>query len=106
MVEERPTKMLVDTGSAVNILREDMWREVTSANLDSLSSVARPVVAANGQNLELSGDATVRLQVGILCVQTPRSSRREHNATVPLRHGLLGVIWLCDQLAQPDAYSR
>ncbi len=73
MVEERPTRMLVDTGSAVTIVRESVWREATSElrRRQPLSPVARPVVAANGQSLELCGQTVVLLRVGNLCVQHP-----------------------------------
>ncbi len=73
IVEERPTRMLVDTGSAVTIVRESVWREATSElrRQHPLSPVARPVVAANGQSLELCGQTFVLLRVGNLCVQHP-----------------------------------
>ena len=52
-VGRRCTRMLVDTGSAVTIVSEKTWREATRG--EGLESVARPVVAANGQQLEVLG---------------------------------------------------
>ncbi|KAL5517489.1 hypothetical protein EMCRGX_G003040 [Ephydatia muelleri] len=50
----RRTKMLVDTGSAVTIVKENVWEE---AGCDSLESPVRKLVTANGQEMELAGQA-------------------------------------------------
>ena len=54
--------MLVDTGSAVTILREDVWKEAVDAQ--HLEPPLSPVVAANGEKLDVRGRSNVILQVG------------------------------------------
>ena len=44
--------MLVDTGSAVTIVKENVWEE---AGCDFLESPVRKLVTANGQEMELAG---------------------------------------------------
>ena len=56
----RRTKMLVDTGSAVTMVRENVWEEV---GYDSLESPVHTLVAANGQEMELSGQGEVEMVV-------------------------------------------
>ena len=58
----RPTRMLVDTGSAVTILREDVWKEAVDAQ--HLEPPLSPVVAANGEKLDVRGRSNMILQVG------------------------------------------
>ena len=62
-IEQRPTRMLVDTGSAVTIVREDAWQEALQEQ-QPLEQVNYPVVAANGQQLELCGTGTAVVYVG------------------------------------------
>ena len=45
----RCTRMLIDTGSAVSLVREDVWREAAEVPVDHLTQPARPIVAANGE---------------------------------------------------------
>ena len=47
--------MLIDTGSAVSLVREDVWREATELPVDLLTPPVRPIVAANGGELDLLG---------------------------------------------------
>ena len=54
--------MLVDTGSAVTILREDVWKEAVDAQ--HLEPPLSPVIAANGEKLDVRGRSNVILQVG------------------------------------------
>ena len=61
-IGKRPTKLLVDTGSAVTILREDVWKE--AVDIRNLEPPLSPVVAANGEQLEICGRSKVSLQVG------------------------------------------
>ena len=64
-IEQRETKMLVDTGSAVTIVREDAWREAVGGALQRpLGPATYPVVAANGEQLDLCGESEVTLRVG------------------------------------------
>lgn len=55
--------MLVDTGSAATILSEMTWRRAMRGS-GKLQTATRPVVTANGQQLEVLGMDTVSLQVG------------------------------------------
>ena len=47
-VGTRPTKMLVDTSSAVTILTEDVWKEAVDAQ--HLERPFSSVIAANGES--------------------------------------------------------
>ena len=69
--------MLIDTGSAVSLVREDVWREATELPVDLLTPPARPIVAANGGELDLLGQDELQLQVGDLQVQFPVFIARE-----------------------------
>ena len=64
----RNTRMLVDTGSAVSLIREDVWRDIAQSSMDHLTQPARPIVAANGEKLDLIGGTELRLSVGDLDV--------------------------------------
>ncbi len=66
-LEGRNIDMLVDTGSAVTILRGDVWNEVSSLRDLSLEQPGRPVVAANGEYLRLIGETILTIEVGGLC---------------------------------------
>ncbi len=48
-IEGHLTKVLVDTGSAVTIVSEEMWKGATGNQ--QLEEVSRSVVAANGEQL-------------------------------------------------------
>lgn len=61
LVGSRVTCMLVDTGSAVTILREDVWKGAGSPPIETLQ---RPVVAANGEELRLLGQTRVTITLG------------------------------------------
>ena len=63
--------MLIDTGSAVSLVREDVWKEATELPVDLLTPPVRPIVAANGGELDLLGQDELQLQVGDLQVQFP-----------------------------------
>ena len=71
-IEQRATKMLVDTGSAVTIIREDAWirREATHPR-QKLRPPTCPVVAANGEQLELCGRGEVTLKLGNILTRCP-----------------------------------
>ena len=64
-----PTQMLVDTGSAVTIIRENVWREAAGdGDQLSLEATARSVVGMNGEQLRLLGQTEMGLHVGGLQV--------------------------------------
>jgi hypothetical protein len=64
-VAGRSTRMLVNTGSAVSLVREDVWREAhPGACVDQLEPADCPVVTANGEPLDLLGRTGVLLTVG------------------------------------------
>ena len=50
---DRCTRMLIDTGSAVSLVCEYVWREATELPVDLLTPPVRPIVAANGGELDL-----------------------------------------------------
>ena len=68
---DRCTRMLIDTGSAVSLVHEDVWKEATELPVDLLTPPVRPIVAANGGELDLLGQDELQLQVGDLQVQFP-----------------------------------
>ena len=70
VVEGWPTKMLIDSGSAVTILREDVWK-AASTKLFSLDTPGPPVVVANGEALDLFGRRTVSLKITGVKVNHP-----------------------------------
>ena len=89
MVVGRQTRMLVDTGSVVTILREDVWRESQEPNQCTPIPPFRPVVTANGQELDLLGQSEVLIHVGGL--------REKHTALIAkglTQECLLGVDFL------------
>ena len=63
-VEGECVKMLVDTGSAVTILREDTWKRARESHQLQLLPPVRSVVAANGEDLDLLGQSEVTLGIG------------------------------------------
>ena len=68
-INEQPTSMLVDTGSAACIVQEDIWRS-TSTQSD-LRPPAHPVVTANAGEMTLLGLTDVELTVRTLMVHHP-----------------------------------
>ena len=60
-IAKRLTQMLVDTGSAVTIFREDTWQDGVG-DRGQLNPSPRPVIAADGDELEVLGlgDVTAR----------------------------------------------
>ena len=71
---DRCTRMLIDTGSAVSLVCEDVWKEATELPVDLLTPPVRPIVAANGGELDLLGQDELQLQVGDLQVQFKNAS--------------------------------
>ena len=61
-VEGHPTVMLVDTGSSVTILHENIWKKAVKGK--ELKQATCQVMAVNGESLPLCGQAEVTLQVG------------------------------------------
>ena len=60
----RRAKMLVDSGSAVSILHQDVWRECTATTTESQLDIAvPPVVAANGGALNILGHTSLVVEV-------------------------------------------
>ena len=93
------TRLLIDTGSAVYFVGEDVWREATELSVNLLTFPARPTVAANGEELEFLGQDKLQLQVGDLQVQFPFFITREltqgtdflkqHNCVINMREQTL-----------------
>ena len=65
-IEGLSTPMLVDTGSATTLLRDDLWREIVGGRERSLQYPPFPVMAANGQNLQLLGQSEVTIEVELI----------------------------------------
>ena len=64
-VAGRSTKLLLDTGSAVTLIREDVWKELKLKNRGySLEAPVRAVVTANGEKLGLVGQCALVIKVG------------------------------------------
>ena len=64
LVAGHRTNMLVDTGSGVTIVREDVWKESRQEECGPLTPPFCPVVAANGQELDLLGRSELVVSVG------------------------------------------
>ena len=60
------TDVLVDTGSAVTLVREDVWVEAKSGGACQLEAPVHMVVAANGGKLNITGQYTDQIAVGPL----------------------------------------
>lgn len=63
MTEKNYVQMLVDTGSAVTILREVMWRRPQEFCHLHLEAPTRSVDAANGEELSLLGQSEVSMSI-------------------------------------------
>ena len=59
------TRMLIDTGSGVTLIREDVWRDVLKGGGCGyhLKDLNHPVVTANGQQLNLLGQVELPLHI-------------------------------------------
>ena len=63
-IERECVKMLVDTGSAVTILRESTWKRAWESRQLQLHPPVRSVIDANGEDLDLLGQSEVTLGIG------------------------------------------
>ena len=68
-IKDQVTTMLVDTGSAVTVVRADLWESITGGHPIELKPPEQPVVVADGKPLEQLGQASVLIQVGGVCTQ-------------------------------------
>eukprot|EP00731_Ephydatia_muelleri_P031379 Em0022g893a len=66
LVEGRKTDMLLDTGSAVTILRAEVWNELNGVDSGTreLQVVSKSVVTADGSSLEMLGQVTLSVEIG------------------------------------------
>ena len=63
-VAGHPMPMLVDTGSGITIIREDVWQEVVTKDAHQfLGEITHPVFVANGEELDVAGRAAVTLSI-------------------------------------------
>ena len=62
----RCTRMLIDTGSLVSLVWEDIWKETSSPSGDCLTPPAQQILTANGRNMDLLGQGKLPLQIGDL----------------------------------------
>ena len=66
-INQLSVRMLVDTGSSVTILKEDIYKRATiAADKDGLQSPAPLVYSAGGDQLEIVGKANVIVKIGSL----------------------------------------
>ena len=72
-VAGRLTRMLIDTGSGVTLIREDVWRDVLKGGGYGyhLKDLNHPVVTANGQQLNLLGQVELPLHIGSIHTKFP-----------------------------------
>ena len=56
-------KILIDTGSAATLVREDVWKKVQQSP-KTIKAPVHFVVAANGEKLELVGQGEVSITIG------------------------------------------
>ena len=58
--------MLVDTGSGVTLIREDVhvWKQIHVKTLGTLQPALRSVVTASGEKLKLLGETNVKVTIG------------------------------------------
>ena len=56
-------KILIDTGSAVTLVREDVWKKVQQSP-KTIKAPVHSVVVANGEKLELVGQGEVSITIG------------------------------------------
>jgi predicted aspartyl protease len=68
-IEDQVITMLVDTGSAVTVVRADLWESITGGHPIELKPPQQPVVVADGKALEQLGQASVLIQVGGVSAQ-------------------------------------
>ena len=64
-IEGRVTRMLVDTGSVVTLVREDVIRMVPSGKSLTMQVPANLVVATNGEKLDIIGQCKLSIKVGV-----------------------------------------
>ena len=64
-IEGECMKMLIDTRSAVTILREDTWKRAWESCQLQLHPPVHSVVSANGEDLDLLGQSEVTLGIGL-----------------------------------------
>ena len=82
--------MLVDTGSAVTIIRADIWEKVSKCTVSTLAPTTQAVVAANGKGLQLDGQVVLNIHVGGLHVDQLFLVARDQT-----QECLLGADFLC-----------
>ena len=70
-IEGRVTRMLVDTGSAVMLVREDVISMVPSGKSLTTQVPANSVVAANGEKLDIIGQCNLSIKVGVSAKDHP-----------------------------------
>ena len=61
-------RVLLDTGSAVTILRAEVWNELKLSDIRELQVVSKNVVTADSSSLEMLGQVTLSVEIGGLVV--------------------------------------
>ena len=57
--------MPVDTGSAVTIIRAEIWKKVSKCTVGTLAPATQAVVAADGKGLQLDGHDQVVFNIHV-----------------------------------------
>ncbi len=72
-VEGKSMPLLVDTGSGMTIVREDVLQDARTndASPKILKEVGHPVLAANGEELDVAGQAVLTITLGKFTVDHP-----------------------------------
>lgn len=67
---ELPVQMLVDTGSAVTLIDEKIWKRL-QANQSLETAPTCPIVAANGERLHICGKSILPVVIGEVAMRHP-----------------------------------
>ena len=84
------SQCLLTQGSAVTIIRADIWEKVSKCTVSTLAPATQAVVAANGKGLQLDGRVVLNIHVGGLHVDQLFLCCKGSDTRMPL-----GADFLC-----------
>lgn len=79
-IDSHVTNILVDTGSEVMLVREDVWRDAKSGGAVQLEALGNIVVAANGGKLNITCQCILQITVGPLSKDHVAKDQHQCNA--------------------------